>query len=150
MTKISQKCQYALRMIHELAKRRFSGPIPVSSIADAQAIPPRFLELIVKELRHAGIVKSRRGAHGGYELLADPKTLTVGEIIRMFDGPITPVDCDGCGGSRRCPLKGQCVFAETWNLARDAAASIYDATTFEELLERERKASGPKAITYHI
>ena len=90
---ISQKCQYALRSVFELAKRHGEGPTSIREIARAQAIPPKFLELILTELRKGGFVESRRGIHGGYLLPVPPKTVFAGEIIRFVDGPIAPVRC---------------------------------------------------------
>ncbi len=91
---VSQKCQYALRAVFELASRHGDAPTSIREIAQAQAIPPKFLELILVQLRKAGFVESRRGAHGGYFLAVGPAALTVGEIIRFIDGPIAPVITD--------------------------------------------------------
>ena len=150
MTRISQKCQYALRTLLELAKQQHAGPLSVSAIAAAQAIPPRFLELIVRDLRQAGLLKSRRGVQGGYTLAADPRKLTVGRIVRMFNGPLGPVDCEACGGRRTCPLKGNCVFVDMWNEVRNATAGVYDNTTFHDLLQRALAAAQDRAIHYSI
>ena len=75
---VSQKCQYTLRAMFELAKRRGAGPVTVAEIAQAQAIPPRFLEVILQGLRTAGRVQSQRGTGGGYVLAGPPDTVTVG------------------------------------------------------------------------
>ena len=92
---ISQKCQYALRAVFELARRYGEGPTSIREIARIQAIPPKFLELILTELRKGGFVESRRGVHGGYSLPASPRMVSAGEIIRFIDGPISPVRCIG-------------------------------------------------------
>ena len=146
MTRISQRCQYGLRALLELARRQGQGPVPVSEIAKAQAVPQRFLELIVKDLRRAGILQSTRGAKGGYVLETDPAELTVGEIIRLFDGPMSPVDCVGCGGERPCPLVGECVFAELWTSAEKTINKLYDATTFRDLLDRDIRREHPDYV----
>ncbi len=132
---VSQKCQYALRAVYELCVRRGSKPVTVADIATVQAIPPRFLEVILVELRKAGIVNSRRGMRGGYQLAGDPGDLTVGEVIALVDGPIAPVKCVEDPGNEDCPLLGRCVFMAMWERARDAVNNVYDSTTFQDLME---------------
>ena len=135
MNRISQKCQYALRSLFELALRPNDGPVSVKEIAGRQAIPRRFLELIIKELKRAGIVQAYRGVHGGYTLAADPRTLSIGSVIRLMDGPPGPVNCLACGGERYCPLQGDdCAFSDMWVAAGEAAAAVYDSTTFQDLV----------------
>ncbi len=138
MMKVSQKCQYALRAVFELAKHYGEGPRSAADIADAQAVPPRFLELILRELRQGGVVESRRGAHGGYLLAISPELLTAGDVVRQIDGPFAPVDCiqDGAAG---CPLGPACAFRNMWERARDAVGGVLDTTTLGELVEAERE-----------
>ncbi len=143
MIRLSQKCLYALRTVLELAGRRGDGPVSVREISEAQAIPYRFLERIIAELRSAGVVRSQRGARGGYTLVRSPAELSVGELIRMFDGPLVPVDCSPCGGDRACPLADECVFWQTWTDAGESAAAVYDNTTFETLLTRKGVPAAP-------
>ena len=138
LVNISQKCQYALRAILELAKKSGQGPVSVSQIAEAQAIPPRFLEVILNQLRQAGLVQSRRGARGGYLLSDPPSDLSAGRVIRLVDGPLMPVDCVTCNGSADCPLAPNCCFQTMWRQAREAVAAVYDGTSFQDLLDRDR------------
>ena len=133
---MSQKCEYGLRILLELTSRRGQGPVPVSEIATAQAIPQRFLELIIKELRQAGIVRSYRGARGGYTLIADPKSLAIGKIVRLLDGPQNPMDCLLCGGDKPCALHGTCVLADIWKQAEHLLNELYDSVSFAELQRR--------------
>ena len=90
---VSQQSQYALRAVFELGKRRDEGPIAVADIAEAQAIPRRFLELIIAQLRRAGFVTSHRGVQGGYALVMSPREIAVADIIRAIDGSLAPVKC---------------------------------------------------------
>ncbi len=138
---LSQKCQYALRAVFELGKRPGEKPVPASEIAANQAIPIRFLELILRELRQAGYVVSRRGVEGGYLITTAPEDLTVGEIIRFVDGAQDPVKCLGAKGTEKCPLFGACAFWPLWEQVRDAVNAIYDKTTFADLAAREKAAS---------
>ena len=133
MPKMSQRCEYGLRTLLELTRRQGRGPVSVTQIASAQAIPQRFLELIVKGLREAGVLTSHRGAKGGYTLAADPRHLTLGQIIRLLDGPLGPMDCMACGGERYCALQGACGFDQVWNDAAEALANVYDSVTFQAL-----------------
>jgi len=138
---MSQKCEYGLRTLLELTSRQGTGPVPVSEIAINQAIPQRFLELIMKELREAGAVRSHRGAKGGYTLAGDPKNLTVGWIVRLLDGSLNPMDCTSCGGDRLCAMHEECVFAELWRQAEAALGGVYDSVCFAEL-HRRRHGNG--------
>jgi Rrf2 family protein len=147
---VSQKCQYALRGIYELAVRYGRGVVRIGEIATAQAIPPRFLELILNQLRQGGFVESRRGVQGGYMLAVSPEELTVGEIIRFIDGPLAPVKCVAGEESAECPLYGSCAFLELWQRARDAVAEVYDSMTFKDLVDRQRASAQKHAANYCI
>ncbi|MEW6355122.1 MAG: Rrf2 family transcriptional regulator [Planctomycetota bacterium] len=137
---VSQKCQYAIRAIFELAKRLDEGPAPIAEIAEAQAIPKRFLEVILNELRQAGFVESQRGSRGGYVLAHLPRRLTVGEIVRFVEGPIGPVECVSGGAEKSgCPLHRDCVFLPMWERVQQAISEVYDSTTFADLLEDEER-----------
>jgi len=145
---ISQKCQYALRAVFELARHYEEGLVKIAEIAEAQAIPVRFLEKILSQLRQGGFVESRRGSAGGYLLSRTPRHLSVGEIVRFVSGPIEPVRCTS--RSSACPLNGECVFLPMWEKAREAMASVYDATSFQDLLDEDARMRGAMALTYSI
>ena len=84
---VSQK-KYTLRAIFELAKHKDQGPVKVADIAKVQAVPQRFLEVILSQLKQPGFVISRRGNDGGYTMVRDPAELTVGEVMDFIQGPI--------------------------------------------------------------
>jgi len=147
---VSQKCQYALRALFELARQRGEGPVPVSEVARRQAIPPRFLELILKELRQAGWVKSFRGIRGGYVLAVAPGSLGVGEVIRFIEGPLAPVKCIAGPEGRACPLRGGCAFIGLWERAERAVSEVYDSTTFQDLLDEHEAAAETYVPRYCI
>ena len=146
---LSQKCQYAVRAVFELASREDGEPVAISEIAATQAIPAKFLEAILAQLRQGGYVTSRRGAQGGYVLARSPEKLAVGEIIRFVDGPIDPVECTTASTKTDCPLKGQCVFISLWQRARDALAEVYE-TTFADLLCQEEAMTDRAVPNYCI
>jgi Rrf2 family transcriptional regulator, cysteine metabolism repressor len=147
---LSQKCQYAIRAIFELSKHYGKGPIRTSEIADAQAVPQRFLENILNELKATGIVESRRGMRGGYLVALNPAELTVGEVIRLIDGPLDPVKCVGDGSNSTCPLQANCSLIRLWDRVKTAVESIYDNTTFRDLVEEELKMNRSRPIDFAI
>lgn len=147
---LSQKCQYALRALFELATRRGEGPIPTGEIAQAQAIPPRFLELIFAQLKQAGYVESQRGARGGYQLAVSADALTVGEVIRLVEGPLGPVKCLAGADQADCPLMGRCVFLGLWERAYDAVSQVYDRTSLQDLVDQAGAAEDRYVASYCI
>lgn len=148
---LSQKCQYALRAIFELAKRKDGqGPVKIAEIAKAQAIPVRFLEVILSQLKQAGFATSQRGSKGGYLLIRSPGELTVGEVIRFMQGPVGPVDCVAGVSKGKCPLYGNCAFLPMWEKVQKAVSDVYDNTTFQDLVDQENQKSKKKAICYSI
>jgi Rrf2 family protein len=147
---VSQKCQYALRALFELARRRGDGPTPLGEIAEVQAIPARFLEQILGQLRQGGFVASRRGSQGGYLLAADPASLSVGQIIRFIDGPFEPVPCVAGAEAADCPLYGGCAFLGLWQRAAGAVAGVFDETTFQDLMDQDDAARREHVPSYCI
>ena len=138
---LSQKCQYSLRATFELAKRYGEGPVKIADIAERQAIPARFLEVILNQLKQAGFAESRRGSAGGYVLTRPPGSLTVGEIIRYVEGPLSPVQCLGGASEDQCSLRDSCTFFPMWERANEALSEVYDTTTFEDLVEEQKLKS---------
>lgn len=147
---ISQKCQYAVRSLFELAKRQGAGATKISEIAEAQAIPPRFLENILNHLKGGGFVESVRGKDGGYLLARSAKDLTVGEIVRFMEGPLSPVECTIGGKKAACSMYGRCVFLPLWKRAQDALESVYDGTTFHDLVVQEADAHEKSVLEFSI
>ena len=139
---VPKKNQYALRAIFELAKHRGKGPKKISEIAHAQAIPLRFLEVILGQLKGTGWVESKRGFYGGYLLKCSPRDITVGDILRFMQGNSRQMDCVACVSKRDCPFSGECAFAAMWNKVNEAMFKIYDETTIQNLIDKERKKTG--------
>lgn len=136
---VSQKCQYALRAVFELSLRHGGPPINTAEIAQSQAIPLRFLEVILNQLKQARFVKSVRGKEGGYLLARLPEEITVGEVIRFIEGQLAPVECVlGTEEEKDCPFYGSCVFLPMWEEVEKALSGVYDQTTFYDLVSRWR------------
>ena len=134
---LSQKCQYAVRAVLELARRHRQGPVSAGEVAARQAIPRRFLEVILNELKPTGLVESRRGAQGGYSLARDPREITVGQVIRLIDGPLDPVRTDAGAPGGDLPW-GARALNELWDRASQVMEAAYDSVTFHDLVDRER------------
>ncbi len=148
---VTQKCQYAIRAIFEIAKRESDRPVTSAVIARAQAIPPRFLEAILNELKQARFVRSRKGRKGGYSLNCSPASLSVGDIVRFIQGEIGPVDCvtDNVG-KKKCPLHGGCVFLPMWEKAGKAISNVYNNVTIKDLVEQDKERSQKYVPYYNI
>lgn len=147
---ISQKTQYAVRAVFELAKRQGRGATKISEIAEAQAIPQRFLENILNHLKGGGFVESVRGKEGGYLLARPAKDLTVGQVLRFVEGPLSPVECMVDGKKVPCTMYGHCAFRSLWKRAEAALEEVYDGTTFEELLMEEANDCRERGADYSI
>ena len=135
--RISKKCQYALRAVFELAVRNTGQPVKIHDIAGAQNIPPRFLEVILNQLRHGGFVDSRRGNEGGYMLARAAEELTVGEIIQYIQGPISVTDGNDGKPNKVESFFGDYAFKQLWQKVNNTVSEICDNTTFAELVEYE-------------
>jgi len=129
-----KKGQYALRAIYELAKRMDEGPTKISTIAAAQGIPRRFLEVILNQLKGSGLVDSKRGFYGGYYLSRAPQEISVGDVLRYLQKDQEGVGCLACVSRKACPFLDRCAFTMLWQKVKTAAYKIYDATTMQDLL----------------
>jgi Rrf2 family cysteine metabolism transcriptional repressor len=146
---ITQKSKYALRATLELALRFGQGPISIAAIAKAQAIPARFLEAILAQLKRAGLVESRRGNEGGYVLARTPARISVGDVLRVVQGTLADPDAADHGPSSGPPAS-QSVFSPIWEAAQRSASAVYDAASFQVLVDRYRAALGSRALDYSI
>jgi Rrf2 family protein len=118
---ISQKAKYAFKALVVLGRRGMGASLQTDEIAAQAAIPRKFLEQILLQLKAAGLVASRRGRTGGYMLVAAPETITVSQVLRIVDGPIAPLTCISRTAYSRCkdcPDETHCavrrLFAETY------------------------------------
>ncbi|WP_067837219.1 cysteine metabolism transcriptional regulator CymR [Amphibacillus sediminis] len=122
--KISTKGRYGLTIMIALAKKTGDGPISLKSIAQENDLSEHYLEQLVPPLRNAGLVRSVRGAYGGYMLAKSAKEITAGDVIRILEGPITPVE----GIEDEEPVK-----QALWIRIRDAVKNVLDTTTLDDL-----------------
>lgn len=122
--RISTKGRYGLTIMIELAKLYGEGPVPLRQIAADNELSEAYLEQLVSPLRNSGLVKSVRGAHGGYMLSKPPHLISAGDVIRVLEGPIQPVE--GIEDEAQ-PQR------ELWLRIRDAVKTVLDTTTIEDL-----------------
>jgi Rrf2 family transcriptional regulator, cysteine metabolism repressor len=130
-----RKQQYAIRAMLELARHHGKGPVKISDIAKAQAIPRRFLEVILNQMKSSGYVGSKRGYFGGYQLVIPASDIRVGDIVRHIQGEKELIECVACITKETCPFEGRCSLYHMWNNVKDAIFDVYDATTLQDLLE---------------
>ena len=138
---ISQKAKYALRALLVLCKAPAETSLMIGEISKTQAIPKKFLEQILLELKRAGIVSSRRGRLGGYVLLRPGDKLTFGEVLRLIDGPIAPLPCLSKIAYRRCADcqdEATCEIRHVFAGVVNAQRQVLDHTTFADAIRKEQ------------
>lgn len=132
--KISTKGQNAIKLMLDLATYNHGEPVSVKDIAKRQDISEKYLEQIIAMLNKASLVKSVRGAHGGYVLSYPPEKYTVGKILRVVEGDLSPTDCVGENGID-CANKSTCASFRLWKKLDDAVNGVLESITLEDMLE---------------
>jgi Rrf2 family protein len=141
--KISSRGEYGVRAMVALAKGYGTGPMSIAAVAKASAVPAPYLEQLIGPLRKAGLVESKRGAHGGYVLSRPPAAIRVGEVYRVMEGPVAPMDCVSEDPDKQtCPLIPGCETRPVWLKVRDSIVEALDTTTLADLLATSRSARG--------
>lgn len=136
--KISTKGRYALRMMLDLALQEGKRPVALREIADRQEISVKYLEQIVSVLARAGYLKSIRGPQGGYVLTREPKDYTVGDILRLTEGSLAPVECLETERNL-CPRADRCVTLKLWKELDQAVRQVVDHRTLEDLVREQKE-----------
>ncbi|HEY5975940.1 MAG TPA: Rrf2 family transcriptional regulator [Geobacteraceae bacterium] len=140
---ISKKTKYALKALIYLAREYDRGPILIADLAREERIPKKFLELILLALKNNGILQSKKGKGGGYYLGRAPREITMGQAIRIMEGPLAPVPCvseSAYAPCEECVSETSCGIRIVMKEVRDAIAGILDSTTLADVLERMDKA----------
>jgi Rrf2 family protein len=137
--KVSTRVHYGLRAMTELARSyREDKLLSIAEIARSEGLPLAYLEQLVGELRRSGLVEGTRGVRGGYRLARAPEAITVGEIYRVLEGEVAPVDCtaeDYIPGS--CAREPVCLSRGIWARVQAAILSVLDSATLDDLLLTE-------------
>ena len=157
MRQLSKRTQYSLRALYALARKYGAGPVLITQLAEEELIPKKFLEQILLSLKTLGLVSSKKGKGGGYQLARPPGEVTLASVIRMMEGPLAPLPCASETRFRKCD---ECVDVETCGTrmvmreVRDAMAEILERTTLASVIRKvdiaHQKKRGPGAQLYDI
>lgn len=137
---LSKKTKYAIKALVALAKSEKGVPVLISRLAEEERIPKKFLELILLELRNAGVLHSKKGAGGGYYMAKDPADVKLVQILRVTDGPIALLPCVSLNFYERCEeCKDEltCGIRNVFIDVRDAALQILTETSIADIVARE-------------
>jgi Rrf2 family protein len=141
--RLSRRSEYGLRALIDLVRHEGQGPIPLTTLATRNRLPVKFLEQIMATLKHAGIVRTTLGTHGGYALAAQASGISIGRIVRLLDGALAPMGCvslryyEPCS----CPDEATCPLRDAMIDVRDAMLEILDTETLTALAARPGRAS---------
>jgi Rrf2 family transcriptional regulator, cysteine metabolism repressor len=145
--KITYKGDYALKAILDLSLHYGLALVTISDMSRRINAPVKFMEQILLELKRGGFIESKRGKIGGYALAKAPSQISVGDIVRLIEGPTEPISCIKQGYAD-CDDVGKCVFRKIWQDVSQATSNIIDNVTFEDLVSRVESSQG--ALLYSI
>jgi Rrf2 family protein len=132
---LNQKTRYALRSLLYLAEEGEGAPVQLASIATSQQVPPKYLELIMLELKKAALVTSVRGPKGGYRLARDAADISFGEVVRALEGPIALVPCASVNFYARCGDchdEATCAIRRAFSILRDQSAALLEGISLAQ------------------
>ena len=147
MRVFSRKSTYGLRAMCHLAARYNTGRVVISELAEKEHVPPKFLEAILLELNQAGLLDSRKGRHGGYQLAVPPGKITLNAVITALEGPFSPLPCTGIGKAtcEECSGPGDCPMRLIARSLKREIDGHLDGISIEDLLARSQAPSGADA-----
>jgi len=131
--KLSTKTRYGTRILIELALHKDRGAMQVSKIASNQKIPVKYLEQLIRTLKQAGYIKSKRGAKGGHLLTQAPDTISLGQIVRLFEGQTDLVEC--VSFPETCEMAAECLVRHAWEQATSVLYEKLDTISIEDLIK---------------
>ena len=133
--KLSTKTRYGTRILVELAQKRDQGAVQVSKIASSTKIPVKYLEQLLRALKQAGLVKTSRGPKGGHMLVKDPEDITLGKIVRMFEGQTDLVEC--VSYPENCDMASECLVRTAWYEATGVLYEKLDGISIADLISEK-------------
>lgn len=137
--KLSTKGRYGLRALIDLAQNGGEQPVSITSISTRQDISERYLEQLMSMLKKAGIVRSVRGAGGGYVLVKRLEDISVGDVLRALEGSLEPVDCAGLEPNGECSVSDSCVTKYVWKKINDSINQTVDEIKLDQLVKENGK-----------
>ena len=135
---LSQKAKYAFRALLALAEAGGDRALLIADIAERHNLPKKFLEQILLDLKHHGLVHSRRGRSGGYSLLKPASEISFGQVVRIIDGPLAPLPCLSVMAYRRCEDcadEESCAIRRVFALTHQVTATLLDRTTLADAVK---------------
>ena len=147
--RISAKGEYAIRALLDLSVHHGEGLVPIQEVARRQSIPQRYLEQVLLLLKRAGILESKRGSAGGYQLVRSPAGISVGDVLRTVEGRVTALDVAGRHPSKTSDAAASDL-APLWREIAGAVGEVIDRTTFGDLAEQVKARRSPERSIYHI
>ena len=138
--KLSKKAEYALRAVVAMGRDTAGRTFSIQEIASGERIPLKFLEQILLVLKNGGILRSKRGVGGGYQLARPAKRITIGSILELVEGPGEPVPCSASVNKQQpceCGIVGSCALGQTLAELRDQIQRWLDGTTIADVIDRE-------------
>jgi Rrf2 family protein len=156
MRTISKRTQYGLKAGIALGRRYGEGPVLIATLAAEETIPLKFLEGILLDLKGRGVLESKKGKGGGYQLSRPPSTITIGSIIRLLEGPLAPLPCaseTAFKACEECQDIEHCGTRIIMRQVRDGIAAVLDKTTLADLIrqvETAKQEHSRQPLMYHI
>lgn len=144
---LSTRGRYGLKMMFELALNYGNGAMPLKDIANKQSLSDTYLEQLISPLRKNRLVISIRGAQGGYELSKKPEEITVGEIIRILEGPLAPSECV-LEEEPECSKADYCATRIIWEKITDSINNVIDSITLKDMIDDYNRLSKKQNILY--
>jgi Rrf2 family protein len=134
--KLSTRTRYGMRAILELAANYGKGPLQTRVIARQQDISVKYLEQLMAALKSAGLVRSQRGARGGYVLARPPGKIKLSDIFDVFEGPVVTVEC--VANENYCARAADCIARQVWSEVQRAVKNVLQSTTLQDALDKAR------------
>jgi len=146
--RLTTKCRYGARAMLEIGMSHGRGPIQLNHIAERQKISPKYLVHLLASLKASGLIRTVRGARGGYLLDRVPSKIKLIEIFRSLEGSPSPVEC--VDDPKVCPESDFCVTRDLWVRIGDAITNVLETTTLQDLIDQRRKKEQTKKGMYYI
>lgn len=150
---ISNKTKYGLHALMHLSEKYNKGPILIADLALEEKIPKKFLELILLDLKNHGILESKKGKGGGYQLARHPSEVNIGQVIRILDGPLAPVSCvsqTAYKPCKECKDEHHCGIRLLMKDVREAMANILDKTSLSDMVMRVKNLGSELVSNFQI
>ena len=146
--RLSTRARYGTRALLDIAVHAQDAPVQLKDIAERQQVSSAYLEQVIRPLLAAGLVRSSRGAKGGFQLGKAPEEVRLIEVVQILEGSLMLVEC--VSSPDTCSRSGYCVTRDVWREVGTAIAGVLESITLQDLVERQRVKQQPKEASYHI